>query len=129
VAKLLVVDDDEDVRELVARRLRNHGHAVVVAANADEALAVAVERGAPDLVVLDVAMPGMTGLTLLDELRSLHGMEDLPAVFLSARVQEPDIAAGRARDAVYLTKPFVASALLASVDRLLAATDEHSDTW
>jgi CheY-like chemotaxis protein len=82
------------------------------------------ERGAPDLAVLDVSMPGMDGLELLERLRTIDGMERLPAIFLSARVQPEDIEAGRALGATYLTKPFVATALLNAVKAALAGDDE-----
>jgi CheY-like chemotaxis protein len=130
VAKVLVVDDDEDVRNLVRHRAQQAGHRVATAANGDEALAIVVDRGAPELVILDVAMPGMSGLELLDTLRAQEGMADLPAIFLSARVQDSDIAEGRARGAIYLTKPFVANALLSAIARLLDdTTDPAGASW
>ncbi len=127
MAKVLVVDDDEDVRNLVRHRVQKAGHRVVTAASADEALAVVDARGAPEVVVLDVAMPGMSGLELLDTLRTLDGLAELPAIFLSARVQDGDIAKGESRNAVYLTKPFVASALLGAMEHLLEPPDDQED--
>lgn len=130
VARILVIDDDADVRALVVRRVQQHGHLVAEAADAAEALAVIGERGAPDLAVLDVAMPGTSGLELLDTLREREETANLPAVFLSARVQQHDIDAGRARNAVYLTKPFIATALLSTIDRLLEeASEEVTGNW
>lgn len=127
MAKVLVVDDDDDVRNLVRHRTQRAGHRVLTAGSADEALALIAERGAPELVVLDVAMPGMDGLELLDTLRATDGLADLPAIFLSARVQDADIAEGRARGALYLTKPFVANALLNAIDRLLEPAPSEVD--
>ena len=118
MSRVLVVDDDPNLRELVTIRLQRAGHRVVAADSAAEALAVVQERGAPDVVVLDVTMPGMTGLELLPVLRSLEGCADLPAIFLSGRVEHHDIEAGRALNATYLTKPFSAVALCKSVERL-----------
>jgi len=115
MAHILVVDDDPDVRGLVAFRLRKAGHDVLAAADGDGALALVHERGAPDLAVLDVMMPGMSGLELLVELRKLDELERLPAIFLSARILPADIDAGRDLGATYLTKPFVAPALMAAV--------------
>lgn len=117
MARVLVVDDDADLRRLVEVRLRKHGHAVRTASSAQEALELVDERGAPDVAVLDVSMPGMTGFELLPALRSRAGLESLPAIFLSARVQERDIAFGRSLDAIYLTKPFGATPLLNAIDR------------
>ncbi len=99
-------------------RLRKGGHQVLTAASAEAALSIVDERGGPDVAVLDVAMPGMSGLELLPALRSRDGMAELPAIFLSARILEQDIAAGRALGATYLTKPFVATALLNAVERV-----------
>ena len=96
MSRVLVVDDDPNLRHLVSVRLQKAGHRVLVADSAAEALAVVQDRGAPDVVVLDVTMPGMTGLELLPAMRSLDGCEALPAIFLSGRVDHADVAAGRA---------------------------------
>jgi CheY-like chemotaxis protein len=126
MSKLLVVDDDPDILALVQLRLQRAGHKVVGASSGAEALAIVAERGAPDLAVLDVSMPGMSGLELLSTLREQQA-QDLPAVFLSARVQPEDIERGRSLGATYLTKPFVASALLNAVERTLA--EANSTGW
>ena len=123
MARVLVVDDDEDIRNLVQARLRAAGHLVVSASSGPEALDLVDEKGAPDVAVLDVSMPGMTGLDLLQQLRGREGMSELPVVFLSAKVQEEDIEAGRALGATYLTKPFVATALLDAVEKALPDGD------
>jgi CheY-like chemotaxis protein len=118
MSRVLVVDDDPNLRQLVTLRLKKEGHRVVGADSAAEALAVVQERGAPDVVVLDVTMPGMTGLELLPVMRTLDGCADLPAIFLSGRVEHHDVAAGRALNATYLTKPFSAIALTKAIERL-----------
>jgi CheY-like chemotaxis protein len=69
MSRIMVVDDDPNLRELVAIRLQKAGHKVLTAGSAGEALAIVDQRGAPDLVVLDVLMPGMTGFELLPALR------------------------------------------------------------
>lgn len=128
MSRLLVVDDDPVVLNLVQIRLKTGGHRVISASDPDEALRVVEERGLPDVAVLDVSMPGMSGLELLAHLRQKPGAEQLPAIFLSARVQPQDIEAGRALGATYLTKPFVASALLAAVDRALSSSTAVAST-
>ena len=120
MARILVVDDDPDVLALVEFRLRKEGHQVLAAASGGAALEAVAEGDAPDLAVLDVSMPEMSGLTLLEKLRARDGMTGLPAIFLSARILPEDIEAGRAMNAAYLTKPFVAPALLSAVNAALA---------
>jgi CheY-like chemotaxis protein len=118
MSRVLVVDDDPNLRQLVTIRLQKAGHQVRGADSAAEALAVVADRGAPDVVVLDVTMPGMTGLELLPALRALDGCDDLPAIFLSGRVEPHHVEAGRSLDATYLTKPFSAHALTKAIERL-----------
>jgi CheY-like chemotaxis protein len=119
MARVLVVDDDPDLLTLVGLQLRQHGHKVVTADSGREALSTVDELGPPDVAVLDVAMPEMNGLELLQHLRAREGMEELPAIFLSARVGPEDISAGKALGALYLTKPYVMRALLAAIDKLI----------
>jgi CheY-like chemotaxis protein len=129
MARVLVVDDDPDVLNLVAFRLRKAQHKVIAVGGGEQALDVVAERGAPDVAVLDVMMPGLDGLTLLQRLRALEGLEQLPAIFLSARVQPEDIEVGRALGATYLTKPFVATALLNAIEAALNAREAEVDGW
>lgn len=124
MARVLVVDDDDDIRALVSMRLKAAGHRVVAVAKGDDALALVAERGLPEVAVLDVSMPGMDGFELLQALGATGG-RDVPCVFLSARVEETDVARGREAGATYLTKPFVASALIQAVDRSAAALREE----
>ena len=111
MAQVLVVDADPAVAGIIEFHLKRGGHQVVVARSAQDALAsVAVGRETPDLAVLDVALPGMTGFELLEALRAVTGMAGLGAVFLSARTKprrrrdgtaarggQSDQAAGRRR--------------------------------
>jgi CheY-like chemotaxis protein len=118
MSRVLVVDDDPNLRQLVTVRLEKAGHRVRGADSAAEALALVADRGAPDVVVLDVTMPGMTGLELLPAMRALDGCAELPAIFLSGRVEHHEVEAGRALNATYLTKPFSAHALTKAIERL-----------
>jgi DNA-binding response OmpR family regulator len=120
MARVLVVDDDPDLLTLVEMQLRHHGHRVITAGSGPDALALVEAKGAPDVAVLDVAMPGMNGLALLTELRARDGLDDLPVIFLSARVGPEDIKAGTSLGAVYLTKPYVMGALLEAIKTALA---------
>jgi CheY-like chemotaxis protein len=120
VPRVLVVDDDPNMRDLVSFRLRKAGHRVLTAESGADALAIVEERGAPDVAVLDVMMPGMTGLELLPAMRRHEGLADMPAVFLSGLVDHADVEAGRALDATYLTKPFSGIALENAIARACA---------
>lgn len=117
MAKILVVEDDRDILQLVRQRLEGAGHDVEVSMDPFEALDLA-RSSPPELAVLDVGLPDMEGLELLPALRELPGLQDLPAIFLSARVERDEVEAGERLGAIYLTKPFVASALLAAVERI-----------
>jgi len=125
MARVLVVDDDPDILNLVEFRLRKGGHKVVAVPGGPQALEVVEARGAPDVVVLDVTMPEMDGFETLQRLRDLDGLEELPAIFLSARVLPEDVERGRAAGATYLTKPFSAVALLNAIERAVP----DSGTW
>lgn len=121
MAKILVVDDDADILNLIDYQLRKAGHRVAKASSGAEALELLDEKGQPDLVVLDVSMPNMTGFELLEKIRDRFGK--VPAIFLSAMVTDDKIEAGRALDAEYLTKPFVGNALLTAVEGALPKRD------
>ena len=123
MARILVVEDDPDIRRLVLRRLQQGGHRAQGAADASEALSVIGAKGSPDLVILDVNMPEVNGFELLGRLREELG-PSLPAVFLSGRMRPEDIETGRALGAKYLTKPFETTALLNAIDVLLTEAAE-----
>jgi CheY-like chemotaxis protein len=120
MGRILVVDDDPAMCALIELHLQRGGHSVQVANSAPDAISMATGQDVPEVVVLDVAMPDMSGFELLTALRSVERLSTVPAIFLSGRVTPPDLEAGRSLGATYLTKPFVASALLNAVDRLLA---------
>ena len=116
-AAILVVDDDAPIRRMLDRTLSAEGYAVETAADGGEALA-AVERSTPDLVVLDVGMPGVDGLAVSRRLRA-KGLS-VPVLLLTARDSVPDRVAGLDAGADdYLVKPFATEELLARVRALL----------
>jgi DNA-binding response OmpR family regulator len=120
MARILAVDDDPGILGLLQFRLKREGHEVLAypsAGAALEAMAQLPPARIPDVAILDVMMPDKSGLDLCKELRGRQGWDDLPVIFLSARMQPADIAEGRALRAAYLTKPFVASALLKAIDQ------------
>jgi DNA-binding response OmpR family regulator len=115
-ARILVVDDEQTVREMVGLNLRADGYDVVFAADGDEALAVARETR-PDLVVLDVMLPGKDGFEVC---RTLRHESHVPILLLSARGEEVDRIIGLELGADdYLTKPFAMRELVARVRAML----------
>jgi two-component system OmpR family response regulator len=115
---IAVVDDHREIRELIAKYLQQQGYRVSTAENG-AALRRLVERGAPDLVVLDVMMPGEDGLTICRELRSRSG-PDIPVIFLTARTDETDRVVGLELGADdYVVKPFSSRELLARIKAVL----------
>jgi DNA-binding response OmpR family regulator len=116
---VLVADDDPDIRELVAFRLERAGYDVVKAADGEEALRVAGELR-PDLAVLDVMMPKLTGYDVTSRIREDEAMSRMPVILLTARAQEVDVTRGFEAGADdYLKKPFSPQELRARVQAIL----------
>ncbi|MGY1808817.1 response regulator [Blastococcus sp. SYSU D00669] len=116
-ARLLVVDDEPAIRELLSLALRYEGWAVSTAASGAEAVAVACDVR-PDAVLLDVMLPDLDGFTVLQHLRAEQPL--LPVVFVTARDDDADRRAGLAAGADdYLTKPFRLDDVTARLRRLL----------
>ena len=90
---VLVADDDRDIRDLVAFKLEAAGFDVLVSGDGDDAYASAVEHR-PDVAVLDVMMPGMSGLQVLQRLRSHPDMGSTRVILLTAKAQEADVESG-----------------------------------
>jgi DNA-binding response OmpR family regulator len=121
---VLVVDDDADIRGLVRELLERAGYDVIDAPDGNEGLRMFYERQ-PDLVILDVAMPGMEGWEVLERIRELS---DVPVMMLTARAEELDKVRGlRAGADDYVTKPFGRQELLARVDAGLRRTRAQQD--
>ena len=119
-ATILIADDEPSVRELM-RLSVDPGHTVVEAADGVEAIALA-ERVRPDLVVVDVMMPGATGLEVIGHLRGSPALDRTPVVVVSAFATEKDRNAALAAGAdEFLAKPFEPDDLHALVEELLAA--------
>jgi two-component system, OmpR family, response regulator len=113
---IALVDDHRDIRDLVSKYLSQHGYRVSVA-ESGAALRRLLERGAPDLVVLDIMMPGEDGLSVCRHLRSTT---NLPIIFLTAMAEETERIIGLEIGADdYLTKPFNPRELLARIKAVL----------
>ena len=114
-AHILVVDDDESNRESLRRRLLRHGYAVIAAADGPSALEL-IERQSFDLVLLDVMMPGMSGLEVLERVRQRRSHTELPIIMATARDQSEDIVGALDAGANdYVTKPLDFAVVLARV--------------
>ena len=116
---VLVADDDDDIRDLVAFRLDRAGYEVLRAGDGEQALQLAIEHK-PDLAVLDVMMPKLTGYDVTRELRANAETSRIPVILLTARVQEADVARGFEAGADdYVKKPFSPQELKARVQAVL----------
>jgi DNA-binding response OmpR family regulator len=117
---ILVADDDPDIRDLVAFKLEQAGFDVTAVDNGLAALDAA-RALPPDLVVLDVMMPGMSGIDVCRELRADGATASLPIILLTARAQEGDVEVGFGAGADdYVVKPFSPRELVSRVEAVLA---------
>ncbi|MCZ7561512.1 MAG: phosphate regulon transcriptional regulator PhoB [Burkholderiaceae bacterium] len=126
-ARILIVEDEPAIRELVAVNLRHAGYTVIEAETAEAARAW-IDAGLPDLVLLDWMLPGQSGVDLARQLRAQPRTAKLPIVMLTARAQEGDRLQGfdvGADD--YVTKPFSPRELLARIRALLRRTAPQAE--
>jgi DNA-binding response OmpR family regulator len=119
MAKILIAEDERDIRDLITFTLRFAGHEVVATSNGEEAFFKAQEV-TPDLILMDVRMPRMTGYEACKKLKEIEELKLIPVVFLSAKGQETEVQAGLEAGAVeYILKPFAPDQLTARVNALL----------
>src|SRR5689334_4903365 len=125
MAKILVVDDEAVNRELIAAYLEGSGHELIEASSGDEALAIASAK-LPDLVLLDVIMPGMNGFEVARRLNELAAEQYLPIVLLTALSDHTSRVVGLRTGAdEYLCKPVDQFELSARIRTLLALRDKE----
>lgn len=119
MVKILVAEDERDIRDLIAFTLKFAGFEVTLASNGAEAVEVAPVLQ-PDLILMDVRMPRMTGYQACEALKKLPETKDTPVIFLSAKGQESEIQEGLGAGAVeYILKPFAPDELTKHVNRVL----------
>ena len=117
--KILVVDDEEDILELLRFNLTKEGFAVVCAASGEEALKVA-RAEKPDLILLDLLLPGIDGLEVARRLKNDASTKEIPVIMVTAKGEEADIVTGLEVGAEdYITKPFSRKVLIARVRAVL----------
>ena len=120
MAKILIAEGERDIRDLVAFTLRFAGHEVFSASNGEEAVEMAPKVN-PDLILMDVRMPRMTGYEACKLMKEDPDLKDIPVVFLSAKGQENEIQQGLDAGAEeYLLKPFAPDQLTTHVKTILA---------
>lgn len=127
--KILTCDDETNIVRLIQVNLEKAGYDVVTAYNGRECLEQ-VAKEHPDLIVLDLMMPEMTGFEVLEKLKASPETADIPVIMLTARAQDQDVLRGwQAGVECYLTKPFTPNELIAFIKRIFSveATDEQDD--
>jgi DNA-binding response OmpR family regulator len=121
---VLVADDERDIRELIAFTLRFAGYEVTTANDGEDAYQQALKI-IPDLILLDVRMPRMTGYEACKAIKNNATLQHIPVMFLSAKGQEAEIQAGYDAGAIdYLLKPFAPDELTARVKMILSQIDQ-----
>jgi DNA-binding response OmpR family regulator len=119
MAKILIAEDERDIRDLIEFTLRYAGHDVVSAANGAEAVELAPQTK-PDLILMDVRMPRMTGYEACRALKDIDEVKDVPVVFLSAKGQESEMNIGLDAGAYdYILKPFAPDRLTMRIEEIL----------
>jgi DNA-binding response OmpR family regulator len=118
-AKILLVDDELDVREPLQFNLEKEGYAVTTAATAAEATTI-VQKTPPDLILLDIMLPDMAGTKLANQLKNNLATAGIPIILLTGKDKETDIVVGLSMGADdYITKPFSTAVLLARIEAQL----------
>ena len=120
MAMILIAEDEKDIRDLISFTLQFAGHQVTATSNGEEAYASALKT-IPDLILLDVRMPRMTGYEACKQLKANEKTQGIPVVFLSAKGQETEVQTGlEAGAAEYIIKPFSPDQLTEKVQAILA---------
>ena len=117
---VLIVDDDEGVREFMRSNLEIEGYLVREASTAEEGLAV-LDEESPDLILLDVMMPGMTGWEMLQRLQERHGVGAIPVIMFSGQVEDAEAAVKDRGASAFIGKPFDPEQVLARTRSLLGS--------
>ena len=119
MANILIAEDERDIRDLITFTLRFAGHEVTAVKNGEEAYQATL-RINPDLILLDVRMPRMTGYEACQKIKENENTQHIPVVFLSAKGQETEVETGlNAGAAEYIIKPFAPDQLTARVRSIL----------
>lgn len=124
-ASIMVVEDDQDIRELVSYNLGKEGYTVVSAESGEQALKL-IESANPDLIVLDIMLPGMDGIEVLRSLKQGSRYAQIPVIMATAKSEDSDIITGLELGADdYIAKPFSPKVLIARIRSLLRRTQSR----
>ncbi|MBT3387877.1 MAG: response regulator [Desulfobacula sp.] len=116
---ILIVDDEEDIIKLIKYNLKNEGYSILKAQTGEQAIKIA-NRSHPDLIVLDLMLPGIDGLEVTKYLKNHEQTNDIPIVMLTAKGEESDIVTGLELGASdYISKPFSPKVLIARIRAIL----------
>ena len=123
MAKILIAEDERDIRDLITFTLGFAGHEVIATSNGEEAYQTALKE-IPDLILLDVRMPRMTGYEACEYIKSHENTSHIPIIFLSAKGQESEVQTGLEAGAEeYILKPFSPDQL---TSRIQATLKKHN---
>lgn len=126
MAHILVAEDERDIRELIKFTLSFAGHQITPTANGEEAYETA-QKVLPDLILMDVRMPKMTGYEACRRMKATESLKHIPVVFLSAKGQEEEVATGKEAGAIdYILKPFAPDHLARRVAEILEEIGANS---
>jgi len=124
VARILVVDDEPEVHAVLGRMLAHAGYSVDAAYNAEEAYK-AIEKHKPDVVLLDIMMPSVSGIEVCNKLRADEGNKDIIILIVSARDAQSDRIEGLSHGADdYISKPFHLKSLMRKIEHMLDKRDK-----
>ena len=129
MAKILIIDDEDDIRKTIVTLFTSSGHQIIEATNGEEGIQCAISDS-PELIISDVSMPKMDGMELSNILSSHPGTTNIPIILLSAkRIDVKSQREGLAKGArQYFVKPFEMSELLITAERLLREAELKRDT-
>jgi DNA-binding response OmpR family regulator len=120
MTKILIAEDERDIRDLITFTLRFANYDVIAASNGEEAVTLA-KKEVPDLILMDVRMPRMTGYEACAAIKAEQNLKNIPVIFLSAKGQDSEIQAGLQAGATeYLLKPFAPDQLTERIQVILA---------
>jgi DNA-binding response OmpR family regulator len=122
MARILLAEDEQHIADMITFKLTNGGHQVIRARDGEEAVLLA-ERESPDLILLDVGMPVLSGFEVLRRLKADPAHKSVPVIMVTAKGQEREVVSGLREGATdYVVKPFSLKELVARIELVLSRT-------